>query len=204
MDKNGSDQLKLARGYTLWFSGLVPKEDAEDERDMKHIMEPIADIDTVEEFWAVYQHLLKPNETNSKTCYHLFQKGIKPVWEDEANKEGGRWHIWLPKGQTNKLWEDLLLYLIGNQFSNGDSVCGVEVRTKPRGDSLSIWHKSSENEEEKDKVRDEFLAALGATDKGLKVEYHKFTESLAFEKQHKSKKQIGFARKGREDSNKHE
>ena len=167
-------------------------------------MEPIAEIETVEDFWAAYQYLAKPDETNSKTCYHIFQKGIKPIWEDEANKDGGRWHIWLPKGHTNKLWEDLLLYLIGNLFTNGDNVCGVEVRTKPRGDSLSIWHKDASNEEERERVRDEFLIALGAQDSGLKAEYHRFTESIAFEQRHKGKKQTSFNRKNIDNADKHE
>lgn len=155
-------------------------------------MEPLADFNTVEEFWAIYQHIVKPDNTNSKTCYHVFQKGIKPIWEDEGNKDGGRWHVWLPKGQTNKLWEDLLLYVIGDQSGHSDSICGVEVRTKLRGDSLSIWHKNADNEVEKEAVEAAFLEAIGAQDSGLKLKYHKFTESLEFEA--KTKKHGGFHR----------
>jgi translation initiation factor 4E len=36
------------------------------------------------------------------------------MWEDEENKNGGRWDIWIQKGYSNRLWEDLLLALIGN------------------------------------------------------------------------------------------
>jgi translation initiation factor 4E len=35
------------------------------------------------------------------------------MWEDEANKNGGRWTLKVSKGFTNKLWEDLILAMIG-------------------------------------------------------------------------------------------
>ena len=196
--------MKLARSYTLWFSGLVPNDEENEDRRHKHIMTPIANLDTVDDFWGVYQYLVKPDDTDSKTCYHLFQKGIKPVWEDESNKAGGRWHIWVPKGQTNKLWEDLLLYIIGNQCTNGDQICGIEVRTKLRGDSLSIWHMDESDKEEKENAKKDFIKAIGAEDVNLKIEYHKFTESIEFEKRNKNKKHHDFARKDGKGSFKHE
>lgn len=196
---NGSDTLKLARSYTFWFSGLVKTSDESGENkehshNIRHVEEALADFDTAEDFWAIYQHLVKPDDINLKCCYHVFQKGIEPKWEDSSNKDGGRWHVWLPKGQTNKLWEDLMLFLIGNQSDYSDQICGVEVRTKLRGDSLSIWHKNAEDEEEKEAVKNEFIKAINAEESGLKFEYHKFTDSIAFEKQNKAKKQGGFHR----------
>ena len=157
-------------------------------------MEALAHFNTAEDFWAIYQHLLKPDNTTTKCCYHVFQKGIKPIWEDEANKDGGRWHVWLPKGQTNKLWEDLLLHLISNQSDYSSQVCGIEVRTKLRGDSLSIWHKNAEDEDEKEAIRKDFVNALGAEGSELKFEYHRFQESIAFERQNKAKNNAGFQR----------
>jgi translation initiation factor 4E len=157
-------------------------------------MEALADFNTVEDFWAIYQNLVKPDDATTKCCYHVFHKGIKPIWEDDANKNGGRWHVWLPKGQTNKLWEDLLMHLITNKAEYSDQVCGIEVRTKLRGDSLSVWHKNSEDEEEKEAIKNSFVQALGAENSELNIEYHKFQESIAFERQNKAKKNSGFQR----------
>jgi len=167
----------------------------------EQVEEALADFDTVEDFWATYQHLLKPDDIHSKACYHVFQTGIKPMWEDEANKDGGRWHVWLPKGFTNKLWEDLLLYLIGSNSEHSENICGIEVRTKLRGDSLSLWHKNADDENEKEGVRNDFLKAIGAEGSDLKLEYHKFTDSLAFERQNKAKKNSGFQRNLVKDEN---
>lgn len=47
------------------------------------------------------------------TFLHFFIDGVKPLWEDDACKDGGRWTIKLPKSHTAKYWEELLLGLVG-------------------------------------------------------------------------------------------
>lgn len=68
------------------------------------------------------------------------------MWEDEHCKDGGRWALRVPKTHTNKYWEDLLLALIGEQFSVEDEVNGVAVSVKPNQDIVYVWNKSGKNE----------------------------------------------------------
>ena len=43
----------------------------------------------------------------------LFQKGIKPVWEDPANKNGGKWVArGLPREDRKTLWPTLVLAMV--------------------------------------------------------------------------------------------
>ena len=35
------------------------------------------------------------------------------MWEDEKNKNGGKFSIIIPKHLSNKYWEDIVLALIG-------------------------------------------------------------------------------------------
>ena len=42
------------------------------------------------------------------------------MWEDEANRRGGKLSIKLRKGMANQLWEETLLALVGEQF---DEAC---------------------------------------------------------------------------------
>ena len=38
----------------------------------------------------------------------LFMKNdVKPIWEDENNKNGGCWSFKIFENQANELWEDL-------------------------------------------------------------------------------------------------
>lgn len=47
--------------------------------------------------------------------YSLFKKGIRPMWEDEANRKGGRWLISLEKKQRlvdlDRFWLDIVSIL---------------------------------------------------------------------------------------------
>ncbi|CAI2378747.1 unnamed protein product [Moneuplotes crassus] len=190
-------RAKLARNYTLWYSGVTAPPKAEDSHNKyESLIKPLATFETVEDFWAVYQHCKRPEAVETKTCYHLFQEGIKPMWEDENNEKGGRWHVWLPKGHSNCLWEDLLLAVIGDQFKFGDDICGIEVRTKVRGDTISIWHRHADNEEEKNQTKEDFLNAINAPE-GMEVEYEKFEESIRNSKAPpKRGKEGGFRKRG--------
>ena len=85
--------------------------------------------------------------------------------------------MWIQKGFSNRLWEDLLIATISNQFEKADAITGVEVRTKMKGDTISIWHKTAEDEEERLSVKADFLKALGAPE-GLHIQYENFDKTI--------------------------
>ena len=49
------------------------------------------------------------------------------MWEDEANKSGGRWQISIAKGYGNIIWENLILAYIGEQFENENEINGIVI-----------------------------------------------------------------------------
>jgi translation initiation factor 4E len=74
------------------------------------------------------------------TDLHLFKKDIRPIWEDEVNKKGGKWVVRLKKGVADRYWEDLQMALIGDQFGDSaDVVCGAVISVRNGEDILSIW-----------------------------------------------------------------
>lgn len=102
----------------------------------------LASIATVESFWTIYSHLKRPSLLPSVSDYHIFKEGIRPVWEDEANKRGGKWIIRLKKGVADRYWEDLLLAIVGDQFMEaGEEVCGAVLSVRSGEDVLSVWTK---------------------------------------------------------------
>ncbi|KAL8710090.1 MAG: hypothetical protein Q9225_007356 [Loekoesia sp. 1 TL-2023] len=101
---------------------------------------PLAHFSSVESFWTVYTHLKRPSSLPSVSDYHLFKKGIRPVWEDEENKRGGKWIVRLKKGVADRYWEDLLLAIVGDQFAEaGEEVCGAVLSVRSGEDVLSVW-----------------------------------------------------------------
>jgi len=89
--------------------------------------------------------MLRPNDLPNTSDYHLFKNGIKPMWEDDANKHGGKWIVRMRKGLASKYWEDLVLAIIGEQFQVGDELCGAVVSIRFQEDIISIWNRSAES-----------------------------------------------------------
>jgi len=53
----------------------------------------VAMISTVEEFWALYNFIQPASSLTQGSDYYLFKEGIRPMWEDPKNINGGRWHV---------------------------------------------------------------------------------------------------------------
>jgi translation initiation factor 4E len=105
-------------------------------------MKPMCRISTAHQFWKVFAHLKRPSALPTVSDYHFFRDGIRPVWEDNENKRGGKFIMRLKKGVSDRYWEDLLLAIIGDQFAEaGDEVCGAVVSVRSGEDVLSIWTK---------------------------------------------------------------
>ncbi|KAJ5108622.1 Eukaryotic translation initiation factor [Penicillium angulare] len=132
---SGPGDHPLKSTWIVWYRPPTPKYS-----DYEKSTVPLASMFSVESFWAVYSHLKRPSLLPTVSDYHIFKKGIRPVWEDEANKRGGKWIVRLKKGVADRYWEDLLLAMVGDQFAEaGDEVCGAVLSVRGGEDVLSVW-----------------------------------------------------------------
>ncbi|CAH1276381.1 unnamed protein product [Diabrotica balteata] len=133
----------LQNAWTLWYY----------ENDRTQAWEKnqkeIATFQTVEDFWSLYNHIKPSSELRQGTDYSLFKKGIRPMWEDDANKRGGRWLLSLEKKQRNndldRYWLDIILCLIGEAFENSEEICGAVVNIRQKGDKIAVWTADARN-----------------------------------------------------------
>ncbi|KAF1809635.1 eukaryotic translation initiation factor 4E-4 [Eremomyces bilateralis CBS 781.70] len=124
--------------WVIWYRPPTSKNS-----DYEKSIKPVCKISTAQDFWKVYTHLKRPSELPTVSDYHFFKEGIRPVWEDEENKKGGKWILRLKKGVADRYWEDLLLAIIGNQFAEaGEEVCGAVLSVRSGEDVFSIWTKN--------------------------------------------------------------
>lgn len=88
---NGEHRLEHA--YCLWFSRrpTAPNRNAPVTQVYSQTLRLVGQVGTVEQWWALYSHLVRLNELPPHTDLHLFKKGIQPMWEDTANSKGGKW-----------------------------------------------------------------------------------------------------------------
>ncbi|KAM7330651.1 hypothetical protein ACRRTK_009840 [Alexandromys fortis] len=134
----------LQNRWALWFF----KNDK--SKTWQANLRLISKFDTVEDFWALYNHIQLSSNLMPGCDYSLFKDGIEPMWEDEKNKRGGRWLITLNKQQRrsdlDRFWLETLLCLTGESFDDySDDVCGAVVNVRAKGDKIAIWTTECEN-----------------------------------------------------------
>ncbi|XP_056151226.1 eukaryotic translation initiation factor 4eb [Lampris incognitus] len=134
----------LQNRWSLWFF----KNDK--SKTWQANLRLISKFDTVEDFWALYNHIQLSSNLMSGCDYSLFKDGIEPMWEDERNKRGGRWLITLNKQQRrldlDRFWLETLLCLVGEAFDDySDEVCGAVVNIRTKGDKIAVWTSDYEN-----------------------------------------------------------
>lgn len=134
----------LHNTWSLWYY----------ENDRKKVwtqnLKEITSFDTVEDFWSVYNHIKAASELKQGCDYSVFKKGIRPMWEDAANKQGGRWLISLEKKQRgselDNYWLEIILLMIGEAFEEcSDEVCGATVNIRPKMDKIGLWTANADS-----------------------------------------------------------
>lgn len=132
--------------WVLWYCK------SEKGKNWEDCLKQVAEFDTVEDFWALYNHIQLASGLPYSSDYYLFKKGIMPMWEDKQNKEGGRWLIQIDRQQRSEIldvyWLELLMAMVGEQFDDGsDNVCGAVVNVRNKGDKISLWTRDGHNED---------------------------------------------------------
>ena len=154
-------QAPLEKSYAYWFSLSDNNQKATDYEDA---IKYLCTFSSVEDFWQIYSHLRKPDDLPLNSEYHVFQEGIKPMWEDEANKHGARLILRIKKGAASAFWEELLLCMIGEQFDVTNEICGVAVSVRQAEDIFSVWIRSGQDPAVKNSVRETLKRIWGLAD----------------------------------------
>ncbi|CAD6890649.1 unnamed protein product [Tilletia laevis] len=162
--------------WTLWFDNPSTKggggggghgggkgapggKDAWGEDQVK-----VVTIESVEEFWGLYNNIIPPSDLPARANYYLFKDGIRPAWEDPANANGGKWSIQLPRDKSresiNTLWLHTMLQAIGetleasypenvpNQAGSFEDelVTGVIMSARPNFYRIVIWTRRADDD----------------------------------------------------------
>jgi len=175
-NEQGAGGTPLQTGFSFWYmrrgkgankeatASSDAQPDKESDKDTpqqvpnpyENSIKTVATIKTVEDFWCIYDFLVRPNDLPTTTDYHFFREGIKPTWEDANNSKGGKWIVRLRKGLASRYWEEILLAIIGGQFPGipDGEICGAVVSIRYSEDIVSVWNRTSSDRDITERLRD--------------------------------------------------
>ena len=149
------NKTKLGQKFSFWYRvsndillATLPKQNIA-KSEYENQVKKIAEFDTIEDFWAIFQHLRKPDSCRPGIEFQMFKEPIKPMWEDENNKHGGRISIKLRKDYTTIIWEEMIFALIGKDILPEEiykQINGIVVNSRHDYNTLQIWFKTYEND----------------------------------------------------------
>ena len=109
---------------------------------------PISNFTTVEETLAVTETL--PTILVENCMLFIMKTGIKPIWEDPKNRDGGCFSYKVPNKSVSKVWKDLTYALAGNSISSQSGfvncVTGITISPKKNFCIIKIWMTNCNNQ----------------------------------------------------------
>ena len=100
--------------WTVWYDkNNTITTDMKKKKNLLYILhEDVADIAT---FYRVYNNY-PWDKVRVRDSVHIFRQGVKPVWEDLQNQNGGCWQFRVPKSKAQAVFHELVILCMANEF----------------------------------------------------------------------------------------
>ena len=134
---------KLGSSYTLWVQDLSKKE-IKTDYNFEEQIKPTVHVESMRDFCNLFVSLRKPKDIHSGADIYFFKKGVKPMWEDPANKGGGKFFLHIKKSFATKLWENLLFSLVSEEIPEMKMVNGIILKMHRLEVVFYIWTRQIE------------------------------------------------------------
>ena len=109
---------------------------------------PISNITTVEETLAVTETL--PAILVENCMLFVMKTGIKPIWEDPRNRDGGCFSYKVLNKNVYKVWKELTYAVVGGSISSQSGfvncVTGITISPKKNFCIIKIWMTDCKNQ----------------------------------------------------------
>ncbi|KAG2320663.1 hypothetical protein Bca52824_013876 [Brassica carinata] len=182
--------------WTFWFDNPSSKSN---QTTWGSSLRSLYTFATIEEFWSLYNNMHPPTKWVHGADLYCFKHKIEPKWEDPVCANGGKWTMVFPKATLESSWLNTLLALVGEQFEQGDEICGAVLNFRTRGDKISIWTKNAANKEAQLSIGKQWKELLGYTET-MGFIFHFLSQEDAKTLDRNAKPQYTLPRREKQDS----
>jgi len=138
--------IPLEHSWCLWFDRYIgPGFSAE---EYAQAMLEVVSFSDIQSYWRWFNHLPTAKQIDTSCTYHLMKKGIRPLWEDQANVNGGSFSFRIPLDDADEIWTQLTLNAISGQIDlilsqSFDELCGVSIGKRKTEVSIILWNSNA-------------------------------------------------------------
>lgn len=105
------EKNKLNDSWALWYDYQEKKYNS--NLNWSDNLKLLGEMEDVETFWGIQKEIGNAQELQISSNLHFFRKGIKPMWEDPKNMNGGKWVLEIHSDQQiQSVWTNTLLFCI--------------------------------------------------------------------------------------------
>eukprot|EP00930_Biecheleria_cincta_P024908 TRINITY_DN17783_c0_g1_i1.p1 TRINITY_DN17783_c0_g1~~TRINITY_DN17783_c0_g1_i1.p1 ORF type:complete len:426 (-),score=61.67 TRINITY_DN17783_c0_g1_i1:48-1289(-) len=184
-------ETPLETAWTFWYDKKT--SDRKESEQYMEGLKQLGSFNTIEGFYRHYTHLLRPSDLPRDHNVLLFRKGYRPMWEEFP--EGGCWIIRIKRkasqNYVNRMWENLLLAFIGEEFELPD-VVGCVLSTRLKDDVLSVWNLNNRDPTARFRIGEKLKEILDL-DMNTLIQYKDHMQSLQDYSTYRNAKNYMFA-----------
>nr|XP_031861426.1 uncharacterized protein CI109_003030 [Kwoniella shandongensis]KAA5528498.1 hypothetical protein CI109_003030 [Kwoniella shandongensis] len=161
----------LQHAWTLYFDSKTYKPPApqttKDDKsvlaDYEMTLVTVGKFDTVEGFARHLNNVRLPSSLAKNSNYHMFKNGIRPMWEDPANANGGKWVVLFRSSPPtlDVAWANLTMALVGEILDPEDQVSGIVASNRPKIDRIQIWTRGRDDVDAMNNLGKRILDIMG-------------------------------------------
>ncbi|ETO35786.1 Eukaryotic translation initiation factor 4E type [Reticulomyxa filosa] len=180
---NGKHPLQTAWTVHWWSKHTDHK--TEGSEDWKKNIHQLGTFNSVESFWKHYVHLQRPQSMPHGFNVAVFRANLEPAWE--SFPKGGCWIIRVSKNERflNRLWEELLMAVIGENFLTPELV-GIVIAIRRDVANITVWNGNNNVQNDVRFRIGERLKEILNLDEESTVEYKFFDQAMADGSTHKN------------------
>ena len=132
---------ELPGNWTLWAH--LPHDT---DWTIKSYQQVQQEICTVEMALTITETI--PDVVVKNCMLFLMKDGVKPIWEDENNRQGGCFSYKIPNKSVYDVWKQLSYVLVGGTISSDNNftknVTGITISPKKNFCIIKVWMSSCE------------------------------------------------------------
>merc|ERR1712093_41838 len=181
----------LERRWTVWFD-VVDKKTKQNQDMWGTSLRAVYAFDSVDDFWCLFNNMAPVGSLPDGVDLYCFVDGIEPKWEDPMCMRGGEWRYQADRKNNgdaqfvNMIWLFAVLACIGEQFNQGENICGIAVNLRKSSAKFFLWTKNASNEALQMSLGRQFRQVLELP-QNIKLSYFSHDDLIRFGKQSREK-----------------